>query len=307
MIKKIIVAISSILLGLTFLFSAYIKLFPIELFEFSFIEIHIANWTTAPFIARLFLSLEFLTGVLLMLNFNGGNRKLALFSIGLLVFFSIYLLVIIFVQGNNGNCGCFGTFIKMTPLESMIKNLVLISLTSVLLLIPPKSNFSSNKIVFWAALVASVATPFIINPISATHPPDKNEINYSLKLEPLYQPEKTDIPNVNLRKGKQIIAFLSLTCPHCKLGAQKLNIIHNQHPDLPIYFIFNGEKSDLKNFLDESKTTSIKYSFMTQKEGFLENAGFNLPSILWVNNMKVERRTTYTELNEAELIQWINK
>ena len=44
MVKKIIIAISSILLGLTFLFSAYIKLFPIELFEFSFIEIKVANW-----------------------------------------------------------------------------------------------------------------------------------------------------------------------------------------------------------------------------------------------------------------------
>ena len=86
-----------------------------------------------------------------------------------------------------------------------------------------------------------------------------------------------------------------------------MNIIHVQQPNLPIYFIFNGKKSDLKNFLDESKTTSIKYSFMTQKEGFLENAGFNLPSILWVNNNKVERRTTYTELNEEELIQWFKQ
>jgi hypothetical protein len=305
--KKIFAGIISILLGLMFLFSAYIKLFPIELFEFSFIEIKVANWTTAPFIARLFLSLEFFIGVLLILNYNGGNRLLAKFSIGLLVFFTLYLIAIIMIQGNNGNCGCFGTYIKMTPLESIVKNLILLSLTAVLLLVPVSKNLSTQKFVVLATAIAALVSPFIINPITPSHPPTENERNYSLKLDSLYSTKKTEIPKVDLRKEKRVIAFLSLSCPHCKLGAQKLNIIHEQHPELPIYFIFNGQQTELKSFLEESKTTDIDYSFMTLGEGFLENAGLSLPAILWVNNGKVENRTKYTELEASELIDWYQK
>jgi hypothetical protein len=297
----------SIILGLVFLFSAYTKLFPIELFEFSFIEIKIANWTTAPYIARLFLSLELLLGILLILNFNGGNKNLAKFSFGLLVIFTIYLFLIILFQGNDGNCGCFGTYITMTPLESIVKNLLLLSLNGLLFIPPFKKNLSVNKLIIIAAGIASLLSPFILNPVNESAPPSENEINYNLKLDALYTPEKSDIPKEDLRIGKRVIAFMSLTCPHCKLGAQKLNIIHGSHPELPIYFILNGDQTELKNFLDESKTVSIAYSFMTLKEGFIDNAGVNLPSILWVNNSKVENRTKYTELNENTLMEWFQK
>jgi thiol-disulfide isomerase/thioredoxin len=302
--KKILIGVVSVILGLTFIFSAYIKIFPIELFEFSFVEIKIANWSTAPFIARIFLALEFFLGILLILNLNGGNRNLAKATVGLLVIFTIYLIAIILVEGNNGNCGCFGTFIKMTPLESIFKNIILLTLTFVLFLSPNSQNYSTSKFVIISVAIASISAPFIINPVSLTKPPSENEINYSLKLDALYTAGNATIPKIDLRKGKVVIAFMSLTCPHCKLGAQKLNIIHNQHPSLPIYFVLNGEKSDLKDFLEESKTKSINYSFMTVKEGFIENAGLNLPSILWVNNSKVENRTKYTELNESALIKW---
>jgi hypothetical protein len=305
--KSIIVGFTSVLLGLIFIFSAYTKLFPIEIFEFSFIEIKVANWTTAPFIARLFLAMEFLLGMLLVFNFNGGNHKLAKITIGLLLVFIIYLIAIIFIEGNDGNCGCFGNYIKMTPLESIVKNIILITLTSILFLAEKKTNFSSKNYIVLASAIAATATPFILNPVTTAHPHAENEINYELKLDSLYAKSRTETPKTDLRKGKRVIAFLSLTCPHCKIGAQKLNIIHNQHPELPIYFILNGDQSSLKSFLNESKTVSVNYSFMSLKEGFIDNAGLNLPAILWVNNNKVENRTKYTELDENLLLQWYNK
>ena len=296
------------LLGILFLFSAYIKIDPIEIFEFSFIEIKLANWTTAPIIARLMLGFEFFVGILLLLNINGSNKRLAALTLATLLFFSIYLILIIIFKGNSGNCGCFGTFIKMSPLESLLKNLILISLTLILFLSQKKENVSSNKWLMLAAGIAAFTSPFIINPISAIPPPSETAINYNLKLDALFAPGK-ELPHIkeDIRKGKVVIAFLSLTCPHCKIGAQKLNIIHENQPEVPIFFILNGEKTDLAPFLEESKTTTIPFTFMTLKEGFLDNAGLNLPAILWVNNNRVEHKTKYTQLNEADLIAWYNQ
>ena len=296
------------LLGILFLFSAYIKIDPIEIFEFSFIEIKLANWTIAPIIARLMLGFEFFVGILLLLNINGSNKRLAALTLATLLFFSIYLILIIIFKGNSGNCGCFGTFIKMSPLESLLKNLILISLTLILFLSQKKENVSSNKWLMLAAGIAAFTSPFIINPISAIPPPSETAINYNLKLDALFAPGK-ELPHIkeDIRKGKVVIAFLSLTCPHCKIGAQKLNIIHENQPEVPIFFILNGEKTDLAPFLEESKTTTIPFTFMTLKEGFLDNAGLNLPAILWVNNNRVEHKTKYTQLNEADLIAWYNQ
>lgn len=297
----------SIILGIVFLFSAYIKLFPIELFEFSFIEIHVANWDTAPIIARVFLSLEFSLGLLLVLNYNGSNKKLAKFTMATLLFFTFYLILIIIIQGNQGNCGCFGNYIKMTPMESIVKNLILMSLNVVLFAGTSKENLSSNKTIIFSVLVASLATPFILNPLNEQNPPSEDEINYTLKLDALYAADKKDIPKYDLRKGKRVIAFLSLTCEHCKIGAQKLNIIHQNHPEIPLFFVLNGNQKDLHPFLTETKTKSVDYAFMTIKEGFIDNAGINFPAILWVNNCKVENRTKYTELNEKDLLKWYSK
>ncbi len=304
MIKNILAGSISVLLGIVFLFSAYTKLYPIELFEFSFIEIKVANWTTAPYIARFFLAFEFFLGLLLILNFKGNNRLVAKTTLGLLIAFTLYLLAIIILQGNNGNCGCFGTYIKMTPLESIIKNIVLMGLCAVLLFLPEGKNYFTNKTLLGVLIIGSFMTPFILNPLNETHPPDTNEINYTLKLDALYANERLEKPKVDLRQGKRVIAFLSLTCPHCKIATHKLNLIHEQYPELPIYYILNGDSADLKNFMEETKTRDIAYCFMSLKEGFVDNAGLNLPSILWVKDAKVENRTKYTELEADDLMKW---
>ena len=46
----------------------------------------------------------------------------------MLAFFTIHLLIQIYLTGNQGNCGCFGALIEMTPLEAIIKNVVAIIL-----------------------------------------------------------------------------------------------------------------------------------------------------------------------------------
>src|SRR5258708_3348656 len=106
MLKKLIFIVLSMLMGAIFIFSGYTKLYPIEPFEYTFVDMGVAGWKLAPFIARFFIGLEFFIGILFFCNIK--IRTTAKISIAVLVFFSLYLIGLIFLTGNKGNCGCFG-------------------------------------------------------------------------------------------------------------------------------------------------------------------------------------------------------
>ena len=102
-----------ILLGLIFIASGLLKLFPIEPFELNFIDLGIANWFSAPIIARGLISFELLLGVFLIFDLAMKNFTIKA-TYGILIFFTLYLFYQLFKVGNNGNCGCFGTYLQMT-------------------------------------------------------------------------------------------------------------------------------------------------------------------------------------------------
>ncbi|MBK7816218.1 MAG: DoxX family membrane protein [Sphingobacteriaceae bacterium] len=81
----------SIALGAIFIYSGWSKLDPvIETFEFTFVDLGIGNWYTAPIIARLLIGLEFLIGFLLIINYDLRKFTLPL-TIGLLIFLAFTL------------------------------------------------------------------------------------------------------------------------------------------------------------------------------------------------------------------------
>ncbi len=311
MLKRIIAITLSIIVGSIFIYSGYTKLFPvIETFEFTFVELGIANWYTAPFIARLFLGLEFFVGCLLILNYQLKKITIPI-TIILLSFFTIYLIIQIFVSGNNGNCGCFGEHLKMTPLQAIIKNAIMFGLLFIVYFIYEGWKIKYNSLLLSFVGVTLILTPFIINPIDYNYTSNNldEKVNYPLALNLLFQPEdssKVEIPKVDIRKGNHVVAFLSLKCPHCKIAAKKFRLIKKNNPQISIYFILNGQKSDYSNFIEETKADNIPYSFCLGKT-FVKLASFRLPRIYYLNNGIVLRKVDYLELNQYEIEEWYNK
>ena len=127
MLKTILLATICILMGSVFIYSGYTKLYPIEPFEYTFVDIGVVNWQLAPFVARLLIGLEFLIGLLLIFHINLKSFTYKI-GIGVLVIFCIYLVLLMLLSGNKGNCGCFGTHIIMTPLQALIKNFIMLAL-----------------------------------------------------------------------------------------------------------------------------------------------------------------------------------
>lgn len=309
LVLKIFLALLSAALGLVFIYSGYTKLDPvIETFEFTFVDIGIGNWYTAPIIARLLIGLEFMIGILLIINYNLKKFTLPL-TIGLLGFFCIYLVLQIIFSGNNGNCGCFGEHLKMTPLQAIIKNVVMIGLALPIYFKWSGWRLGFNKLFISFFGLTAVLIPFIINPVDYSYTSNNldEEVNYPLNLDLLFKPEdtsKVEIPIKDIRKGKYVLAFMSLKCPHCRIAAKKFHLIHKNNPEIPLYFVLNGDKKDLKAFYDDTRTNDIPATFALGKS-FVNLSGTNLPKIYYIDNSIVIKKVDYYELNQYQIEDWI--
>jgi uncharacterized membrane protein YphA (DoxX/SURF4 family) len=311
MLKKIVLASLCILLGGVFILSGISKLYPIEPFEFSFVETELFNWQAAPFVARLFIALELLLGFLLLVQLNLKKYVYKL-SIALLAFFCIYLAIQLISGGNEGNCGCFGSWIEMTPLQAMLKNGVMLGVLALLYKKHDGWQFKTKYagLILFPVLIA-IATPFILNPIALDYSEaylNRPENNFHIELDSLYVNAKADfpVPPKTLSEGKHIIAFLSLTCGHCKIAARKMALINKLNPRMPFYFVFNGSKENLKAFYAETHAEAIPYSFLGGR-AFVYLAGTSFPTIYLVNTETVEGDLNYLNLSQEEIEKWLIK
>ncbi len=305
---KVLAVILSIACGVVFLISAITKLQPIEPFEYTFVELGITNWKYSVFIARFFIGFEFACGGLLILNFWLKRFTIPLVAFTLL-FFIAYLIEQIIHYGNVGNCGCFGTFFVFTPLQGIIKNVVLLAVIAFVHRFHPNFSFRFMKPITIVLVIVAFVLPFILNPYDydAALKNYSGQLNYKLDLDTLYHNPHIEEPKVELRKGKWVIAFMSLTCPHCRIAAKKLHIMKLQDPSLPIYLFLNGNDKNLKPFFDDTRATNIAWSKFNGPDLFVKLAGPSVPQIDWVNNSIVENKTNYMVLDQGDIEKWVKK
>lgn len=292
--------------GLIFLYSAYTKLDPvIETFEMSFIKLGVANWNTAPWVARLMIGIEIFIGLLLVLNYHLKFTLKA--GIVLLMVFNTYLLYQIISGSGSENCGCFGEVIHMTPAQALGKNAVMIlALLPGLLLRSEGWKLKKYVGVFWLTVgVVAMLMPHALNPVFYDERAimDDESVGMKLPLEMLYEQrdrEKVDSVTVDFRKGKHVVAFLSLTCPHCRIAAKKMKLMKDLNPSLPFYFILNGDKPELSEFMNDTKCHDIPYSFVLGQT-FVKLAGVVLPRIYLIRDGILIMKKNHVTLQQNEI------
>ena len=296
-------------MGAVFIYSGYTKLYPIEPFEYTFVDIGIVNWQLAPFVSRLLIGLEFLIGVFLILHLNLKTFTYKL-GIGVLLIFCIYLIALLVFSGNKGNCGCFGTHIIMTPSQALIKNVLMIGIF-ILLNKYHKGFELKNKRKYFLLIptVTAFAFPFILNPVALDYSEaylNKPEDNFKLELDSLYNNAKLNTPPRSLSQGKHVISFMSLTCPHCRIAANKIRVMHERNPDISFYFVLNGDEKNLAPFFENTQTQNIPHCLLLGRN-FVLLAGTSMPAIYLVNNSTVEHVVNYMDMDQKEIENWLRK
>ena len=193
-ITNVLFIILNLIIGLFFIASGYFKLHPIEILELQIVDSGIFNWFISPFVARTLISVEFLIGLVFIFNLKYG-KKIYISTIVLLIMFSIYLIIDLFIYGNKGNCNCMGDAVKMNPLESIGKNIVLILLIFILYKFHKRTYFLEKlkKIILVILIMASISTPYFLNPIdlvASNNNSNDDVVGYKMDFDLIYKSKK---------------------------------------------------------------------------------------------------------------------
>lgn len=306
--KKIIFSILSITIGAIFIFSAISKIPTLEQFGWTIVETTFLNWTLAEWFARILIGFEFFLGILFIIHFR--IKKMAIpFSIILLGAFTLYLLLVIKQYGTSGNCGCFGEYIPMTPLQSIFKNIGMILVLGIMSMVQYEWNFKWANLLAMFLLLGSISVLIIISPPESIYLAEKEPIlNKPIPLSIMYHSQNNKAPNKELRKGKHVIAFMSMTCEYCRKAAKRMHIMKEKNPSLPFYIVLNGDSSKLDDFLNDTRASNIDFSIFNGVEQFITLAdGHTLPKIRWVEDTTVYKEPNYITMDEEAIEKWLKK
>jgi len=306
--KKIIFSVLSITIGAVFIFSAISKIPTLEQFGWTIVETTILNWTMAEWSARILVGFELFLGILFIIHFR--IKKVAIpLSIALLTAFTLYLFLVIKQYGTSGNCGCFGEYIPMTPLQSVIKNAGMIFILAMMSRIQYEWNFKWANLLTMLLFLGSISIPIIISPPESIYLAEKEPIlNKPIPLSLLYHSQNNKAPIIELRKGKHVIAFMSMTCEYCRKAAKRMHIMKEKNPSIPFYIILNGDSSKLNDFLKDTRASNIDFSIFNGVEQFITLAdGHALPKIRWVEDTTVYKEPNYITMDEEAIEKWLKK
>jgi len=275
-----------ILISGLFLLSAFAKIYPDPSFYFSitafeFKQLVPMGFTmeTAVYFSRIIIGIEFAIGILLLFPYN--IKKIIIpATILMLAVFSVHLIIEILTGGNQGNCGCFGALLPMTPLQALIKNLLSIGLLTLVLykfsneLVEKNNILITTNVTTLCILALFMLIPIqkktTVSPSPTGYTEDTTIVKDSIIVKPITDSTKKDdvvikdttkkiivvagpkkvksiyskyFPKID--DGKKILCFFAPTCDHCMATAKELTELKKADPNFPdIQMIFMDEAAE---------------------------------------------------------------
>ena len=267
--------LTNIGIGSVFIIAAILKLISIDEFEIYIYSFDIFSFLLTTFVSRIIIACEFVLGLFLILKMNYKSTwKIAITS---LILFTLFLTYVAIFR-NDDNCHCFGELVELSPLESIVKNLILIALLF-LNQQPkasnqkPKANSQQPTANSLIVLLSCSLVVFIISPPDSIYKmiySSEKEVSSIDLYESFDEVVKIDFKEDDIAfdsisafdiKEKQMIAIVSSGCKYCKLGLKKLSLMMKNEsisPDNVDIFIW-GSPEGIMDFREETMTEDFTY------------------------------------------------
>lgn len=258
-----------------FIVSAVSKLLDLGSFEITLLDLHLfADRLTAAYFSRILIGIELGIGLLYLQPFY--LKKIVIpFTILVLIVFSGYL-VYLSLTGNNQDCGCFGTVVKMSPRTSLVKNILL--LVPMLYMYVNADSKNEKGFIPLTLFIGAIAGTFLSAPVELS----KNFLfqNYTNFIGE---------GKVDLSEGNKLVAVLDLGCEHCQTAAAELGLLQHEMSSLPkIYALFYSDGSVSPSSFDTMTSTHFPYHMISVKD-FFKLIGTSPPRMYWLENGRVKK------------------
>ncbi len=237
-----------ILVGVLFLVSAVAKLVAIDPFALYVFSYGFFPFNVVDVLVRLCIAAEFILGVFIIVGWY--RRLVRLLTLLMLIFFSLFLCYAA-LKGRMESCQCFGQLIDFDPLQSLLKNGVLVMLVLLAYRLSGNGNEAKRRglrigISAGIVILVTIAVFVISLPDSWLFGPSENRYH----KETLAQSISQDgiLGDRHLDQGHQLVAFVTPGCEFCKMARQKIGTIAERH-DLDTTRIHYVEPSDIGDSL----------------------------------------------------------
>ncbi len=307
-IKKLILSLIRIILGCTFIFSSILKLFSLEGFTLYMYSFGILSYVATTIVARIIIVCEFLLGIGLL--FKICYQKTWFLTLLMLGGFTLFLIYIAMFRSDD-NCHCFGDFIELNAIQSIVKNILLIAL---LFFVRQQEEFSLK-------LKPYIVTISILSILFATFigfPPDalynkmynNDTERFDKKAFDTYS-QLPDFPFKLDSTKNEIVGLVSATCKHCLAGNTKMGAIfeRNQLDKSTFRNIIvspHGSDSIIQVFKDTTQTQDFQYTKVTAKVVLDINLGY-FPTYVFFKNGEFVKAINYKEIDEKEISEFLRQ
>ena len=278
---KIFWFILRVILGIVFIASAILKLFPIEAFkERILVTAPFLGWTFSMILARFVIAFELTLGIFLIVGL-WLRRIVYPLTIAMLVFFTGIIIYSLIRFGNESNCGCFGELLPFSNIQSLIKNIVLIALTILLFIFSPKQSLK-----YWwvgcCVLAIYVFSIFMIHkiPLFLGEIDLKEPVPAAYIHSDYYKNKETDLMQ------KHLALFLSCTCPRCKEMVRNMETLNRIYSFQNVYYFIYEDSLAKVNQLFGNKDISFEYKIIPKDTFFYYLPAAYLPFIALVDSGK---------------------
>lgn len=274
---KLIPPVLRILFGTLFIFSAALKMFPIESFELILIRQVGVSWEWVAYVSRILVLIEFFIGLALISAFEFKKTMLA--SGLLLLFFSAYLLHQIWSGSQVENCGCFGELIPFSTKQSLIKNAVMLAFGALVWMVNrKKQNPSLSKIFLPLAYVSMIYVLF-----QAPFPAVKSQSignNSVAPFESIAANQSIDLTR------KQFFLIMFAECAHCERLASSLSALKLENVERLHVLVF-GHPTRVNEFSEKTNIERFNPT-QTSDRALLKAIDGTFPTMVYIDSAKIQ-------------------
>lgn len=292
-----------ILLGLFFIVSAVAKWVDIDHFEVHVFSYGILSLNVSLLIARLIIIAELLVGV--GLASNVWHRFVNVCAVLMLVGFTLFLGYAALI-GRTDSCQCMGSLVEMNPVESMLKNVVLLLLLWVAMHCEAW-RWDPQWWLWLPAVLAPVIAVFVTSaPDNWLFGPGEEPYKQEALQEAIGA--EGELATLHLDEGRHVVAFVTPGCQFCQMADQKLTAIWQRHHLDSAAFVYLMPVKDSTVASMTLVDTAFQHpAYVISKKTFVGITYGNRPVVMLMHDGAVEGSFHYRNIDETRIATFMDE